>query len=854
MPDVPVAKSERFAEDFDRSWPPRRPIPPAAIPAAGLPNRPDDKVLFNASLNKLETRTQIIKPPPLPQPTRVMTRPGPPPAGARSLNRLASTSMQDQATENAAGGSGRMLPPHMAGRVRPLETGADESKSATPIAPASGARQAWGSHREIDRPVPPNLSERKELPPQSSAFATATSPIPPTTNLPLQHPIPQISRMLPNAPPPSIPSQASAPLNINNDSQSQEMHTAAEKARLRRLAEEAEREAAAERARRKAKELEERLGLKEPKATTSSPPVLVTQPSYTLAQRPKAASVEQSTPVIAPALAGLPPRPPPESRVESTWRGKVTSEPDALLPATEFRSTRPTAESYFESSQIQVRVPVDTMPAQPAADEEKVARKETTFEDTMKRIQAALKASKISPPAEKEKTPAVELDTPPAKVVPTAVRLPPAPLAPIAQLPSIPIHTPEYFDVTQVDPPKSPPPAWRTYTVKLPKTFNQRLSALSLQQAIPAAPPNSFLMTFNPPISGLSTTTLSRAELLLQSSSNRRFAKTTNEIWVSISPRQFEPYKRQKRKSNTDYPKLYDIATPPAQLEILLPSPGLPASAQLRSQRADVGRDDRWSVTSPSKTTAPHMSSVSFPQAVVEPLRKLRSPVKSSQAVKAEKDGRSFLDGSVGLPERGRGIDTKPGVRFMVNSELEGDSLLDEVNKMSLESVGEGYGEEDTKATEGENKTPGSEVRLTRSIIANYRRPHGHPRRSAGPALAVIPLLLSATPRPGPKVQHGALVSTIISNRSGINQKLWRPPCQYLKPLQYFPPLIPGYRCTPHSIPPRPSIQRHPLRSTITRILNRSHPLLQPHRLASFRQIVHLLLSLGNTATILRLS
>jgi hypothetical protein len=33
--------------------------------------------------------------------------------------------------------------------------------------------------------------------------------------------------------------------------------------------------------------------------------------------------------------------------------------------------------------------------------------------------------------------------------------------------------------------------------------------------------------------------------------------------------------------------------------------------------------------------------------------------------------------------------DLKSGVRFMVSSELEGDSLLDEVNKMSLDSVEE---------------------------------------------------------------------------------------------------------------------------------------------------------------------
>jgi hypothetical protein len=78
-------------------------------------------------------------------------------------------------------------------------------------------------------------------------------------------------------------------------------------------------------------------------------------------------------------------------------------------------------------------------------------------------------------------------------------------------------------------------------------------------------------------------------------------------------------------------------------------------------------------------------------------------------------DGISKLDMTMnGQPDRGRmPLDVKPpGVRFMVSSELEGDSLLDEVNKMSLESVGEGEDKGNELARENESKTPGTEVSI----------------------------------------------------------------------------------------------------------------------------------------------
>jgi hypothetical protein len=93
----------------------------------------------------------------------------------------------------------------------------------------------------------------------------------------------------------------------------------------------------------------------------------------------------------------------------------------------------------------------------------------------------------------------------------------------------------------------------------------------------------------------------------------------------------------------------------------------------------------------------------------IDPIKKPKSPVKVSAAAKAEKNGLFAQEAvTVGPIERTRPApaELKPGVRFMVSSELDGDSLLDEVNKMSLETVGEGTGDEKEELP----KTPGSEV------------------------------------------------------------------------------------------------------------------------------------------------
>ena len=99
------------------------------------------------------------------------------------------------------------------------------------------------------------------------------------------------------------------------------------------------------------------------------------------------------------------------------------------------------------------------------------------------------------------------------------------------------------------------------------------------------------------------------------------------------------------------------------------------------------------------------------PEAAYPVQLKPKSPTKLSAAVRAEK-GAIFnnLGSEITLPDHGRmPVDVKPGVRFMVSSELEGDSLLDEVNKMSLEAVGDGEDKLE-EGPDGGSKTPGTAV------------------------------------------------------------------------------------------------------------------------------------------------
>ena len=156
--DQPVSKSERFAEDFDRSWPRQRSVV-SDQGLAGLPRRPEnsDRVLFNASSNRLEaSRLQQQQ-----QPSRLLPRPDATRADRPPIHSIPSASE-------------RSLPslPHNGSiehntNQEPLPSREQRIPSQTNAAPP---RQSWSAFKETDRTSHP--ADRQPLPPQSAAFDT----------------------------------------------------------------------------------------------------------------------------------------------------------------------------------------------------------------------------------------------------------------------------------------------------------------------------------------------------------------------------------------------------------------------------------------------------------------------------------------------------------------------------------------------------------------------------------------------------------------------------------------------------------------------------------------------------------
>ncbi|WRT68884.1 uncharacterized protein IL334_005866 [Kwoniella shivajii] len=709
----PVSKSERFAEDFDRSWPRRAPVPQEEIQRR--PDGDSGRVLFNASSNRLElprqqSQTNI-------QPTRLMSRPTDPTSrhqpphltGGRNMDRPLPPHLQGEQS-----GSDRMLPPHMShplpdSRVQPL------SSSAAPT------RSAWSIPRENERPPPPHATERRELPSQSATFGQSRSPEKTLNHLPPRRSFSHAAGpTVGDVPPASAAAPSSGSPAVGVDAQSAEMHTAAEKARLRRLAEESEREAAAERARQKARVLEERFKpkslIEEPKVETALPPASIpgkVMPQFTLAQRPKPPQTESSAPPhhilpSRPEAVGDRQTPVQVTRgTESSWRSRMhpgqesqgpaeslSSQPATILsqPNTQHRQNRPTAESFFDA---QPGEPPKVSLSQTSPDAG-VPKKDAIFDSTLARIQAAMAQMAVaratpSPPAIFAEEPLHQTRQSPEAIT-GQLGQSPAPAQPPAPK-SATIAVQEYFDVTYPEPPRSPPPVWRTYTIKLPKSSSARQPISRHRQQVaegPSAPsPNGWLMSFNPPLEGVNPISLSRSDLLLPQPVLRRYQRS--EPIVSISPRQLEPFeKKVKRKPSVDVVRS-TVEIPNTPAESLLPATTTFKSQSLRDQR---NRADDWrqeeSLTTVEK---PIMPTADEPPKVEPPPRKTKSPVKNSAAAKAEREGRFVFDGvTIGAPTPDKerlALSDKPGVRFMVSSELEGDSLLDEVNKMSLETLGE---------------------------------------------------------------------------------------------------------------------------------------------------------------------
>ena len=759
--DKPVSKSERFAEDFDRSWP-RSAQQQAAEEAQRAPDlrkRESDRVLFNASSNRLENPSS--RPPASAQPaqpTRLMSRTENPPAQAPATGQhpvppAGGRVLQRQPPPHLANlpDTGRQLPPHMADNVPTRPPPPSNSQHQQP----QSGRIPWSNHRDTERHLPPHMANRPDMPPQSSAFESSRSPpTGPGSGLPPRRSFGQ-STSAPMAPPQQhqqpAPAPPAAPVADPTDSQAAEMHSAAEKARLRREAEEVERKAAAERAKQKAREMEAKLG---PKSTPQppQPPAVAQTPSYTIAQRPKP-PVE--TPAQAPAVAtssytggntsaiagSIQRRPSMEQSRggrEEQWRAREPSQTQQAPPITlaqrdqvhQSRPTasshqrvgRPTAESFFAHENentpphATLRTPqagavnlspdvpeltdaeLDAILSEIPPGQEEWRGFGDKLDDTMARIKAAIGGSKANASEVSAPTPAGKGSR---RRVSESLPAQPSTAAAARSAPTIqprPV-TPESFSITQPPIPRSPPPAWRTYVVRLPKESKpvpvisqSQLAALQRTKQ----PARGWPLSFNPPLD-LPSHSLSRTDLLLPGANLQRLARGAPvQPSVSVSKGTLEPVVKKDTRQ-------------PSQSTSRHAGSGIssfdtvPTAHQLQSRSAG-----RWRQSEEQTPVAPEPIAT---QAAID-LLDAPAPVPAKSPAKLAAVTQPEPSATTSAPARYEGVnigpsaklaatagtpDPKSGVRYMVSSELEGDSLLDEVNKMSLETVEEA-GMKDTSA------------------------------------------------------------------------------------------------------------------------------------------------------------
>ncbi|KAF4572667.1 hypothetical protein EYR36_007177 [Pleurotus pulmonarius] len=374
--EAPVTKEERFAEDFDRSWPRSKPspsnssrglpsathhAPPSALASPILSQNhhsptESSRVLFNERSNRLEPYSAGN-------------------SGFRPAHdQPHSSKRSDYSTSPSDFRRGRDLPPHASGNVQLLQkqggdyhspasnrnftrrdsTTRDPTSSSHPPLRSPRISDSFSGSQMRERDTPPEQrgrrfsnmgpppvplhardAEGRQLPPHLSQ-ASPKAPIqrlpsrdrysqPPTSakrppSLPSQSPV------LSHASPASTSGTAIlppilAPPEIDN-LRKDLMHDAAERAKQRRQAEEAEREKERERAHQKAAQIEERLKAAEmasQAAKETPPPVKESEVISVIEEAiatvdPPAVPPTQDPPPVAPAAVKPPLKRPPSLR------------------------------------------------------------------------------------------------------------------------------------------------------------------------------------------------------------------------------------------------------------------------------------------------------------------------------------------------------------------------------------------------------------------------------------------------------------------------------------------------------------------------------------------------------------
>ncbi|CED84994.1 hypothetical protein [Phaffia rhodozyma] len=461
---IPISRQSRSSMDsasylstsggrpssFQSSYPPRQ-IPPQTSSSSTSWKKSEDhmssfssgRMLFNERSNRLEASSSIgngNRPErhPIPPVPNLSTSPSNTSIQSSQKRRLSSDRLPPQQHGSAFNSTGGWMdrgppphqeeipkagPPHFNG---PRGSSTDSSRSAWESAPTTSTRDPVG------RQPPPHLAQPRSIisPPASSSYSHGVPPLAglpivteasadPRTSLPVSRAPDErgplgVNR---NVPPPKthpnpldhapnayvLSSKPDRPENITVI-QKGEMHSAAERARLRREAEEEERKAAAERAKAKAKELEKKLKLKaaeesaskqEVKKSSSSPPPpdSTTQPTITpgpmalstpLDNQPSFSSSDPDVEVIDFSdLANMAAKDLPISPTDL-----VDSTNSASTSTANNKLKRPSASDFFDSAPKSIPAIRSTTHQLPSA-----ASSAPPVENVWRRSSASLKAS-----------------------------------------------------------------------------------------------------------------------------------------------------------------------------------------------------------------------------------------------------------------------------------------------------------------------------------------------------------------------------------------------------------------------------------------------------------------------------
>ena len=217
--DQPVAKQDRFVDDFDRSWPKSNPSSPPQLTSPALSTRPTSTStphprLFNERSNKLEPYNH---------------RPPSPPRPPKSVQFLHKPEWSSRS--NSTRGP---HPPKRSDMAPPLHAPRRPSQDTPSLRPPP---------RIPTSPIHPS----SQPPPLPAAAAASQAPPSP----PLSHTSSLLS-------PHSLIAVLPATTDLNEVTKDL-MQSAAQRAKVRKFEEEKEREAQKERARRKALQLEEKM-------------------------------------------------------------------------------------------------------------------------------------------------------------------------------------------------------------------------------------------------------------------------------------------------------------------------------------------------------------------------------------------------------------------------------------------------------------------------------------------------------------------------------------------------------------------------------------------------------------------